>query len=57
MYWFWNACNLRFNICAGDWKNDSVEANGYAIDLSIGVLSIPILWLIYIHVPKASLLH
>ena len=36
MYWFWNACNLRFNICAGDWKNDSVEANGYAIDLSIG---------------------
>ena len=36
MYRFWNACNLRFNICAGEWKNDSVEANGYTISVLIG---------------------
>jgi hypothetical protein len=36
MYRIWNACNLRFNICAGEWKNDSIETNGYAIDLPIG---------------------
>ena len=36
MYRFWNACNLRFNICAVEWKNGFIETNGYAIDLSIG---------------------
>ena len=36
MYRFWNACNLRFNICLGEWKNDSVETNGYTISVSIG---------------------
>ena len=36
MFRFWNACNLRFNICAGEWKNDSVEANGYTISVLIG---------------------
>ena len=36
MYRFWNACNLRFNICSGEWKNDSVETNGYTISVSIG---------------------
>jgi hypothetical protein len=33
---FLNACNLRFSICSGEWKNDSVEANEYTIGLSIG---------------------
>ena len=38
MYRFWNSFNLRFNICSGEWKNNSVEANGYTIDLSIGIV-------------------
>jgi hypothetical protein len=32
---FRNECNLRYNDCTGEWRNDSVEANEYTIDLPI----------------------